>query len=53
MNSLTNLPELAFGLFDQALHAAAGVEQDGDLHQRFLVSLRGLTWLGSFAQERG
>src|SRR3984893_1158496 len=31
---IANLPELTFGLFDQTIHAVAGVEQDRDLHER-------------------
>ena len=33
-----DFPELAFRLFDEAVHAVAGVQQDGDLHQRFVVA---------------
>ena len=32
---VANLPELTFGLFDQAIHAVAGIEQDRNLDQRF------------------
>ena len=31
---VTNLPQLTFGLFDQAIHAVAGIEQDRNLDQR-------------------
>jgi hypothetical protein len=41
-------PELAFGLFDEALHAAAGVEQDGDLHERLRGFFGGRVWSGFF-----
>ncbi len=37
---VADLPELALRLFDQALHAAAGVQQDGDLHERLFGALR-------------
>jgi len=31
---VANLPQLTFGLFDQAIHAVAGIEQDRNLDQR-------------------
>ena len=37
---VADLPELTLGLLDQAIHAVAGVEEDGDLHEWLLVLVR-------------
>jgi hypothetical protein len=32
-----DLPKLAFRLLDEAVHAVAGVQQEGDLHQGLVI----------------